>query len=338
MLRWHVKEGDKISQFDKLLEVQSDKATVDITSRYDGTVTRLYHKVGDMAKTGKPLVDIELAPTTIKSAIASAAAASAPAPSASTQSPAPACSSAPSSQAAKGIAAPAVRHLAKQHGLAVGDLPGTGKDGRVTKEDILKVIAGKQGGSAAAAGAGASSAPAASAPRPAPATGSKQPAPIPAALPISTAGVPADRREPIRGMGRIMVKSMTASWTVPHFGYCDEIVMDGLMQLRSQLKPAADAAGVKLTFLPLLVKAASMALAQYPSLNGQLSGDNTELIIRGSHNIGVAMDTPRGLIVPNVKAVQSRSILEVAHELGRLQALAAAGQLGEADLTDTTFR
>ncbi len=135
-----------------------------------------------------------------------------------------------------------------------------------------------------------------------------------------------------------MVKSMTSAWAVPHFGYCDEVVMDALIEARAALKPAASAAGLKLTFLPFLVKALSMALETHPGLNAQLSGDGQELVLRGAHNIGVAMDTPRGLIVPNVKSVQARSVLEVAQELARLQALASAGKLGEEDLADTTFR
>jgi 2-oxoisovalerate dehydrogenase E2 component (dihydrolipoyl transacylase) len=151
--------------------------------------------------------------------------------------------------------------------------------------------------------------------------------------------IPADSRQPIRGLQRMMVKSMTAAWQTPHFGYSDEVVVDGLMQARALLRPVAERAGVpKLTYLPLLLKAASLALSQFPTLNAQLSADGQELVLRGPHNLGVAMDTPRGLIVPNVKACQDKSVLEIASEIARLQGLAAAGKLGEADLSDTTFR
>ena len=135
-----------------------------------------------------------------------------------------------------------------------------------------------------------------------------------------------------------MVKSMAAAWAVPHFGYCDEVHMDALMALRAQLKPSADARKVKLTFLPIMIKAASLALSEFPVLNSQLSADGQELILRGPHNIGVAMDTPRGLIVPNVKNVQSLSIFAIAEQLAYLQARAAEGRLGESELKDTTFR
>ena len=125
----------------------------------------------------------------------------------------------------------------------------------------------------------------------------------------------------------------------PHsdLGFCDEVVLDALMDCRAALKPAADAAGVKLTYLPLILKATSLALARHPALNAVVAADASEVTERGAHNIGVAMDTPRGLIVPNVKDVRSLTVLEVAAELARLQALAAAGKLGEADLADGTF-
>ncbi len=367
ILQWHVAEGQHISQFDKLLEVQSDKATVDITSRYDGTVRKLHYKVGDMAKTGKPLLDIELSAAGLPSQAAAAAAApdvrpgaSSSSSSSSSSSPAEeaggskastAGSSSASSASARGIAAPAVRHLARQHDIPVASVPGTGKDGRVTKEDMLKAIAAREAGGAgvtaaaptpapaqapgAGAGAGRAAGPASSALPQASGTASGAPLPRPVSW---TGAVPADTRQPLRGLQRAMVKSMATAWEVPHFGYCDEIYMDALMALRAQLKPAADARRTKITFLPIMIKAASMALSEYPVLNSQLSPDGQEIVLRGAHNIGVAMDTPRGLIVPNVKNVQSLSIFAIAEQLAYLQARAAEGKLGEAELKDTTFR
>lgn len=124
---------------------------------------------------------------------------------------------------------------------------------------------------------------------------------------------------------------------MPHFGYSDEVDMEGLVAARAALRPVAEARGLKFSFLPFILKATSLALADFPSLNAHVAPDASEVTQRGAHNIGVAMDTPRGLIVPNVKAVQDRSLLDIAAELGRLQALAAAGQLGEADLAGGTF-
>ena len=162
----------------------------------------------------------------------------------------------------------------------------------------------------------------------------------------------ADRRVPVRGMQRAMVKAMSAAWAVPHMGLCDEVSVDALMSLRGELRAPAAARGVaKLTFLPLLVKAASLALVQHPVMNAQLvlsggggggggqdgSADEATLVYRSAHNIGIAMDSPRGLVVPCVRDAQRLSVLEIARELLRLQALAAAGKLGERELADVTF-
>ncbi|KAK1786541.1 hypothetical protein P4O66_002990 [Electrophorus voltai] len=108
-----------------------------------------------------------------------------------------------------------------------------------------------------------------------------------------------------------MVKTMTAALKIPHFGYCDEVDLTQLVLLRSELKGLAEARGVRLSYMPFFVK--------------------------GSHNIGLAMDTPQGLLVPSVKNVQALSVFEIAAELNRLQALGSAGQLGPADLTGGTF-
>lgn len=325
VLQWFVKEGQTVKQFERLLEVQSDKATVEITSRYDGTITKIHYQVGEMAKTGTPLLDIQVAGAAAPEVAKGAPAAAAPEVAREQASGTVATSA---SNSLRTLATPAVRRIARENNIQSLDVvPGTGKDGRVTKEDILNYIA-RGGAPAAPAPSAAAPAPAA----PAPAGLELQP------LPPVTHGIPEDQRVPIRGIQRAMVKSMTAAWEVPHFGYCDEIYLDGLMQTREVLKPLAAAKGLKLTYLPLIIKATSMALKTAPGLNAQLSTDASEVIHKGSHNIGVAMDTPRGLIVPVIKGVQERSIFEIAHELARLQALASAGKLGEADLSDCTFR
>lgn len=162
------------------------------------------------------------------------------------------------------------------------------------------------------------------------------PTPLSAA-PISGSSAIPDQEVQVRGLQRAMVKSMDAAWSVPHLGYSDEVQLDALAALRASMKPIATDRGVKLSYLPFILKATSLALRQYPSLNAWAAPDGSSVTVKGSHNIGVAMDTPRGLIVPNVKDCQDRSILSIAEELGRLQALAAAGKLGEEDLKGGTF-
>lgn len=120
--------------------------------------------------------------------------------------------------------------------------------------------------------------------------------------------------------------------------YCDEYDVSAVAQMRAAMNSNIQMQrGIKLSFLPFFLKAASLALTEYPVLNSSLQNENTELRIHGEHNIGVAMDTPRGLVVPCVKGVAQRSIVDIAAELQRLQIAGAEGKLGEADLTGTTF-
>lgn len=130
-----------------------------------------------------------------------------------------------------------------------------------------------------------------------------------------------------------MIKTMTAAAAVPHLGYCDEIEMDKLMAVRKQLKPVAEKRGVPLTFMPFMIKAASLALRQYPMLNARLSPDGSELIHRGVHNIGFALATDEGLLVPNVKNVEQLTLFEIAAEVARIIDAGRRGQLKPADLT-----
>ena len=324
---WFVKEGDKIDEFDRLCEVQSDKATVEITSPYECTIQSLAYAVGDMAKVGQPLLHMviegEEAPAAAPAAAAAAAAAG-PAAAASGGAP----SAAAAATGGKVLATPATRHMAKQHNLDLGTVAGTGRDGRVTKEDVLAYMSGAA--PAVAAAAPAAAAPAAPAAAPA--------APLPAATLKSVAPLAEDRIEPIKGIRKAMFAQMTAALSVPSFGFSDEVCMDELMALRKILKPMAAAHGVpNFTLMPLLVKATSLALSEHPLLNSQISADGKQLAYKASHNIGVAMDTPSGLLVPNIKDVQHRTLLSIALELARLAADAKAGKLQPADLKGGTF-
>lgn len=134
-----------------------------------------------------------------------------------------------------------------------------------------------------------------------------------------------------------MVKTMTAALRIPHFGYCDEVDMTTLVELREDLKPLAESRGVRLSFMPFFLKAASLGLLQYPILNASLDDNCQNITYKAAHNIGIAMDTQQGLIVPNVKNIQVRSIFEIAAELNRLQSLGSSGQLTATDLTGGTF-
>ncbi|GLE10037.1 hypothetical protein PINS_up022011 [Pythium insidiosum] len=355
VLQWFVKEGEPIKQFQNVCEVQSDKATVEITSRYDGVVKKIHYNVGEMAKVGTTLIDIDVDDATAASVVETAKPAQArkgpptpvggsapkavkpqvPTPKAAAPEPvvetptprsraAPVVSSARSTSE-KVLTSPSVRRLAKEHDIDLADVEGSGPQGRILKEDLLEYIR-----------ALAASPPAPSAPASAPAATSSGSAASPAA-PAPVTYLEEDTTVPLTPIQKMMVKSMNAALRIPHFGYADEIEVDSLYELRDKLKPVAEARGIKLSFMPFIIKAASLALKHHPSLNATVSEDETHVTMLAAHNISVAMDTPTGLIVPNIKNVQSKSILDIAADLNRLQALASAGKLTPADLTGGTF-
>lgn len=142
-----------------------------------------------------------------------------------------------------------------------------------------------------------------------------------------------------------MVKSMNASLKIPHFGYQDEVCMDKAAAFRSSLRPLAEEQGLKFTYLPLMLKAASLALLRFPILNSSLSEDEREVVYHSSHEIGVAMATSKGLVVPVLRKVQEKSLMEIARELAVFQCKAEGqggreGGLGgfkEEDFQGATF-
>lgn len=304
------------------LLLRASQATVEITSRFDGKIVSLHFEVGEIAPTGSALVDIDTEDAADEGEAAPAPAAAEPeAPKAA--APAAAATSAaraPPHRGADGkvLATPAVRRIARENDISLEDVPGTGKAGRVLKEDILAFISGGVGGPAAAA------------------PDVKASLPPPPVVPLASATAEDTVVEP-RGLQRAMIKSMTAAWAQPHFGFYDEVNIDELVRARAAVKAAVADRGINVTYMPFFMKAASQALRSFPNLNAHVNADASEVIYRGSHNIGFAVDSPRGLIVPNIKNVQALSLLEVAQEMNRLTALAAEGKLGEEDLTGGTF-
>ncbi|XP_039204424.1 lipoamide acyltransferase component of branched-chain alpha-keto acid dehydrogenase complex, mitochondrial [Crotalus tigris] len=323
---WYVKEGDVVSQFDSICEVQSDKASVTITSRYDGIIRKLHYELDEIARVGKPLVDIETA--TLKAVTPEEDVVETPAVSREEQI----------HQRIKGhktLVTPAVRRLAMENNIKLSEVVGTGKDNRILKEDILNYLA-KQTGAILPLSPKPESIPPSSKPELASDT-SKEKAErtvTPLSKPVISAK---DRTMALSGFQKAMVKTMSAALKIPHFGYCDEIDLTRLIQLREELKFLAKERGVKLTFMPFFLKAASLSLLHYPILNASVDEDCQNITYKASHNIGIAMDTGLGLLVPNVKNVQACSVFEVASELNRLQKLGSANQLGTKDLTGGTF-
>uniref|UniRef100_H2YAV3 Dihydrolipoamide acetyltransferase component of pyruvate dehydrogenase complex n=1 Tax=Ciona savignyi TaxID=51511 RepID=H2YAV3_CIOSA len=296
MIEWFVNEGDHITQFQDLCEVQSDKSTVKITSRYDGVIKKRYYELGEFAQVGQTLVDMEIEGEESNEADEEI----------STEQPTPMEDvidpPVPSQSSQSVLATPAVRNLAKQYGLNLSDIKGGGKDGRVLKEDIMQHA--------------------------------EQPHDV---IPITTPALE-DRVEPLKGIRKAMLRSMKSSLNIPHFGYNDEYDLTELVLLRKRIKKEVKHShGIKLSYMPFIVKAVSVALSKYPILNSQLDSNHENLIYKTNHNIGVAVDTPHGLLLPSVKSVQNMSVLDVANELNRLHEAGLNNKLSPSDIADGTF-
>ncbi|XP_068158595.1 lipoamide acyltransferase component of branched-chain alpha-keto acid dehydrogenase complex, mitochondrial [Drosophila tropicalis] len=318
---WFVKVGDTVEQFDNLCEVQSDKASVTITSRYDGTITKIHHKIDEIALVGKPLLDFDVKDEEDgdDSSSDDSSSSSGSSSSSSTSSGDVEESTAPVSEGRVIIpATPSVRRLAKEHKLDLAQVPPTGKNGRVLKGDILEYLGQVPKGTNV----------------PHPTIANK---PEKSVAPAVSAP-PADRVEVLKGVRKAMLKSMSESLKIPHFAYSDEIDMSNLVQFRNQLQAAAKENGVpKLTFMPFCIKAASIALSKFPIVNSSLDLANESIIYKGAHNISVAIDTPQGLVVPNIKNCQAKSVIEIARDLNTLVERGRTGSLTPTDFADGTF-
>ncbi|KAJ1942764.1 hypothetical protein GGF37_002967, partial [Kickxella alabastrina] len=356
IIQWFVKPGDKVFQFDKICEVASDKATVEITSRYDGVIKKLYYADNDIALVGKPLVDIAVEGEAAEEASAAAQeTATQPVPEPE-RKPAPALAQQPKAKEPAVIelapavmpstaaapqdfscertndvvyATPAVRRIAREGSVDLRFVAGTGKGGRILKDDVYRFVE----------------------------SSGEKPAPAEPIVVAATAAAQskASRSDAVRPgsddhivnlspVQRAMFRSMTDSLSIPHFRFKDEIEIDALILARQRInsaqQPQADAAADKITLMPFFIKATSLALAQFPILNSRVlaePGAAPRLEYRAAHNIGVAMDTPSGLIVPSIKNVQDKSLLEIAAELRALVLRGKAGALTSSDLRGGTF-
>lgn len=311
VVAWKVKVGDRIAKDQPFCEIMTDKATVEISSPRGGTVVRLHGAPGDIIKVHTPLAEIDEsgasapdAPKVAPEVPKAAAPKQAPAIAETHAAPPPRTASHPDSRGPT-RAAPAVRRHASEEGVDIHQVPGTGPNGRVTHQDIASF---------------------------------GTPLPIaPAALPqVYATG--ADSRVKIIGMRRKIAEQMVRSkHTAPHFTYVEEVDCTRLVELRDRLKGRAEKQGVKLTYIPMIMKACSIAFREFPNVNSNMDEAAFELIVRGEHHIGVATDTPNGLVVPNIKNVEQKSILTIAAELQDLVARARVGKAKLEELTGGTF-
>lgn len=305
---WLVAEGDDIVEDQPVCDVMTDKALVQIPAKYSGKITKLYYAKGEIAKVHSPLFAMTHAGTAAAQTAAATPTAATPQ---ATVASAPVAAVTPAVQV-KALASPAVRRLARELNIDLAKVAGSGDKGRVYKEDVRAFADGKQASPVAA--------------------------PQQVKAITSTAVSGGSRIEPIKGIKAAMARQMVESVsTIPHFTYCEEIDLTDLIALRLSLKDQYAKQGVKLTMMPFFIKALSLAINQFPIMNAKVNADCTELTYFDDHNIGIAVDSKIGLLVPNIKGCQHKSIIDIANDLTRLTEQAREGRVSPADLKGGTI-
>ena len=342
---WLVNEGDAVAEDQPIAEVLTDKATVEIPSPKAGKVVSLPYGTGDTVPVGSVLIVLEV--DSEESAAPEAPAAKSPEPE-PTPEPTPAPTPAPTratveaptqaqhrpatvaasgpSTTGRALAAPATRRIARELGVDISTVTGTGKNGRVTKADVERAA-----GMAPAVAATPATAPTAATTAPAAAA-------APQRYVAPTAPSELEERTPLKGLRKAIADNMVKSaFTAPHFTYVEEIDVTDLVDLRKRLRPLAKERGTDFTFLPVIMKAVVAMLKKHPILNASLDDSAQEIVVKHYYNLGIAVATERGLIVPVVKDVDQKGLLELAQEVSDLSAKARKMRLSQDDLTGSTF-
>jgi pyruvate dehydrogenase E2 component (dihydrolipoamide acetyltransferase) len=347
--KWLVKEGQTVAADEPIMEVLTDKATVEITSPAAGVIQKILVPDGTKVPVGTVLVVIgngaaggaKAAPATKTAAPAATHAAATSHGTAAKPASPPASTPIASAPVATAtpiaaidpnrvvLAAPATRAKARELGVDLRGVTGTGPNGRITRTDLDGFTA--NGGATAA-----TAAPVVKTAAPAPVSiPSAAPATVPVFAPVVSAE---DEHVPLKGLrGKIAEQMLRSKQHSPHFTFADECDVTELVALRESAKKIAEERGVKLTFLPFIMKALVAAFRRFPTVNSLVDDTKGEFVIRKEFNIGLATDTEEGLTVPVVKHVDRRTILQVAAEVQRVTEAARTKKIALADLKGGTF-
>ncbi|WP_207061503.1 dihydrolipoyllysine-residue acetyltransferase [Motiliproteus sp. SC1-56] len=326
-----VKEGDEIGEGDSLIVLETDKASMEVPAPKGGVVKALKIKEGDTVSEGDLILELEVAGGEAPVASAAPSAAAAPAPEAApaaaaakSAAPTPKADLAQLEKSNKQVhAGPAVRALAREFGVDLTRVTGSGPKSRILKEDVQAYVkqALTERDNAPAAGA-------------APAAGSG----IPAIPEVDFSQFGEIELEKMSKIKKVTAANMTRCWlNVPHVTQFDDVDITELEKFRKEIKADAEKAGVKVTPLPFLLKAAAAALRAHPNFNVSLHADGEHIVHKKYVHIGVAMDTPAGLMVPVVRDVDQKSIYQLAQETAELGKLAKERKLKPAQMQGACF-
>lgn len=318
VLKWHVKVGDKVKEGDTLVEIETDKVNAELPSPVDGIIIKLGAEEGTVIHVGETVAVIDdgsgiaVTPATEKATIEEESApgvigeieVSSEIISASTE-----VKSKTEELPSKAKATPAARKVAKDLNVDINRVPGTGPSGRVMKEDIKNF-----------------------------ASASSEALTIPARPTFNFTAGEGTTRMPITKLRKAIVRAMTTSkQVIPHTVLIDEVIIDKLVNLRNDAKNEALKQGIKLTYMAFIIKAVTMTLKEFPLFNASFDHDKDEMIIKHFMNIGIAVDTPDGLIVPNIKDADQKSIFSLARELRETADLTISRKVSLSALQNTTF-
>ena len=328
-----VKVGDEIKLDDTLITLETDKATMDVPATAAGTITAVAVKVGDKVSEGALIVTVasrEAAPATAPAAApvaAPAAAASAPAAPVAVAPvvavPVAVASAVNEAGFAKAHAGPSVRRLARELGVDLGRVSGSGRKGRITDEDVKTFVKGVMAGSQTVA---APTAPAGSG-------GGLDLLPWPK---VDFAKFGPIETKPLSRIQKISGANLARNWVmIPHVTFNDEYDITELEDFRKSIGKEWEKSGLKISPLAFIIKAAAEALKAFPTFNSSLDGDN--LVLKQYYHIGFAADTPNGLVVPVIKDADKKGLKQIAKELTDLSALARDGKLKPTDMQGATF-
>lgn len=331
IVKWFVKPGDKIKEDDVLCEVQNDKAVVEIPSPVEGTVIEVLVAEGTVATVGQILVsidapgyeDLQFKGDDGHEVPQSPSGSEAPASLQQAETPRPAVSPVPTGSTAHAeadkdhrvIAMPSVRKYAREKGVDIHLVSGTGPIGRVLKGDIDAFVTGSVGQKSLQQET------------------ENQEAETQTPAAMMPQGDYPETREKMSGIRKAIAKAMVNSkHTAPHVTLMDEVDVTQLVAHRKKFKEIAAAKGIKLTFLPYIVKALTSALREYPALNTSLDDAANEIIHKHYYNIGIAADTEKGLLVPVVKDADRKSVFVISNEINELAAKAREGKLAPTEM------
>ncbi len=267
VIEWLKKEGDSLKQDEPVVVVMTDKATVELPAPYPGTLSKQYKKPGDIAIKDKPLYDIAVEKKPTKEETAT-------------------------------LAAPATRELAKELGVDIDLIPGTGQDGRVTDSDVVKFHA----------------------------RGESKPESLD------------DEEVPIIGIPHMMAEKMAESkHIIPHFSFFDQLDAGRVIQLRENIGKRAEIEGFRLTYMPFFIKALSKTLTEFPQANASVASDAKSLILHKHHHIGIASKTEEGLVVFVLRDVQVKTLEQIIKEYDLLAKKMKEKKLTREDMVGSTI-